>query len=128
MFKLDYDAKRGGTYLCGEIELSYRILAQVFGEPAESDGYKVSGVWCFAGPDGLSFTLYDYKETSLYDRSCPSVFDFRALPSHIWHIGATRASERYVPEFKAWLLEQCKGKALLKDPPDVTLWDYLRSS
>lgn len=80
-----------GTCLQGYVTASYADLLAVLGEPAaESDGYKVSTEWTVTHiATNSCVTLYDYKETSLYDEDLPSVELFRASPSHDWHIGAT---------------------------------------
>lgn len=103
-FELDNDADRSGTSLQGYFTASYADLSRLFGEAADSDGYKVSSEWTFVSEDGEVFALYDYKETSLYDRDNPSVEEFRALKTYDWHIGASHNSN--IKAFKAWLKEQ----------------------
>lgn len=77
-----------GGHLIGYFTCSYADLVKLFGEPDQSDGYKVSGEWQVT--DGRDqFSIYDYKETSLYDDCYPSVNQFRELPSYEWHIGGT---------------------------------------
>lgn len=74
--------------LVGNIDASYKELEALLGPPngeASGDG-KVSTEWVL-GHNGQVFSLYDYKETSLYDSELPSVEAFRAQPSYCWHIG-----------------------------------------
>lgn len=75
-FKRDESADIGGTSLKGHILARYRDLENLFGTPDLDDEYKVSGCWAFTN-DGNIVTLYDWKRTSLYDESLPSVSEFR---------------------------------------------------
>lgn len=99
--ELNQNASACGTSLQGEIELNCQKLIALFGVPNESDGCKVSTEWVFESETGEVFTLYDYKETNLYDDGLPTVEEFRALPSYSWHIGALRSDD--VESFKEWL-------------------------
>jgi hypothetical protein len=76
-FKRDESADIGGTSLKGHILARYRDLENLFGTPDLDDEYKVSGCWAFTDNDGNIVTLYDWKRTSLYDESLPSVSEFR---------------------------------------------------
>lgn len=104
-------ADRVGTHLVGETPpLTYATLVAAFGTPAQyeadhgGDG-KVSTEWTFRGADGV-FTVYDYKETALYDDGLPSVAAFRAGPAYRWHIGG-----RTNPgDFLTWLLARVNGR------------------
>ena len=92
-----------GTSLQGCVEASFAQLRQIFGDPLpETDGYKVSTEWVLLCPvDGMTVTLYDYKETNLYSKDYPTVEEFRANPSYEWHVGA---KDKFVAErFIAWL-------------------------
>jgi len=101
----------GGTSLQGEFPASFSELLARFGMPAylatkrdpNSDG-KTSTEWCFQGADGEPVTLYDYKETSLYDRGNPTPKAFRARPSYAWHVGAK--SKATAAAFMTWLRVQ----------------------
>ena len=86
-FQVDMNADICGTSLKGRITANYAKLVELFGEPQESDGYKVSGEWVFTDDDGNVFTLYDWKETELYDDQLPSVKQFRRLPSATFNVG-----------------------------------------
>ena len=78
----------GGGSLVGYITCSYADLVRTFGEPTESDGYKVSSEWTIKDTrTGQVFHIYDYKETELYSRGLPTVAKFRAQPSYEWHLG-----------------------------------------
>lgn len=77
-----------GGSLAGYISASYKDLVALFGPPnSEGDGYKVSTEWRLVFK-GHHFRLYDYKDTELYDRSQPSVEEFRSFDSYEWHVGA----------------------------------------
>lgn len=67
MFKLNQDANISGTCRQSEIKVAPARLIEVFGQPVECDGYKVSGEYIFEDSDGSVFTLYDWKATTLYD-------------------------------------------------------------
>jgi hypothetical protein len=61
-------------------------LIKLFGEAHYSDGYKVAWEWAFKF-HGKVFTVYDYKDTNLYDSSCPSPEEM--LDTKVeWHIGS----------------------------------------
>lgn len=98
----------GGTCLQGEFDCSYSELVAAIGKPNSSgDGYKVSTEWVLADDEtGRVFTIYDWKETSMYDRSLPSSVSLRAAPTVNWHIGGASDPSH----FKAWLRAQIAGK------------------
>lgn len=56
-------------------------LIEFIGDSSVSDDYKISKRWSFVSKKtGAVFTLYDWKETSLYDMSGPS-------PTFLWYGG-----------------------------------------
>ena len=67
MFQLDFNANINGTCRQSEINVAPARLIELFGEPGESDGYKVSGEYVFVNEAGDVFTLYDWKYTTLYN-------------------------------------------------------------
>jgi hypothetical protein len=67
----------GYTSRVGHIEASPAELVRLFGKPCKSDEYKVSGEYLFKIEDRY-ITLYDWKETSLYDPVLPSPKDYWA--------------------------------------------------
>lgn len=105
LFRLSPNANAGGTCLRGEFVSNYKTLAKYFGEAESSDEYKVSGEWTFEDNNGNVFTIYDYKETELYDSSYPSVKQFRKLPEVTFHVGGKGS----VKEFIDWLCEKTEG-------------------
>lgn len=77
-FRLVKDGEQKyGTSLKGYITTTFGALEKAFGAPHDSDGYKVSGEWCFHDDDGNEFTIYDWKRTSLYDSEYPTVSELR---------------------------------------------------
>lgn len=86
-FKVDPNADINGTSLKGYVTANYAKLVELFGESRDSDEYKVSGEWTFSDDEGNVFTLYDWKETSLYDSSLPSVAAFRQQDKAEFHVG-----------------------------------------
>lgn len=103
-----------GTSLRGYFRTSYKKLEEAFGCPdvegefCITDG-KTSTEWEFKDEDGNIATLYDYKETSEYERGYPSVKQFRSRPSYNWHIGAES------DEVANNLIEFLKSKNLLME-------------
>lgn len=57
-----------GTYKIGSVRLVPSKLIKMFGPPLSGDGYKVSGEYVFKSEDGKPFTVYDWKQTTLYDQ------------------------------------------------------------
>lgn len=87
-----------GTHLQGYVEAPYAKLHALFGEPS-TDGYKVSSEWVLEF-EGRVYTVYDYKDTNLYDLEAMSVDAFRALPSFNWHIGSIDDPRRFIEALK----------------------------
>lgn len=77
----------GGTFLQGELDISYQELCSVFGKPhSNGDGYKVDAEWIlqFNTPDGpVVATIYNYKDGKNYNgRNGTATSRIRE-----WHIG-----------------------------------------
>ncbi len=54
--------------LQGNIETSYSVLVNCFGEPnSDGDGYKVQKEWMIKFYDGTYATIYDWKEGDSYN-------------------------------------------------------------
>lgn len=101
----DSNVFRGGC-LQGHVTTSYARLLALFGEPnGGTDEYKVSTEYALEF-EGKCFSLYDYKETSLYSRDYPSVAEFRALPEYGWHIGGENLSKDWIDKMSTALMEQ----------------------
>jgi len=82
-----------GFGLMGRINVPFSRLVQVFGEPTDADGEKVAFEWIIRVQDGPSdlrgtvLTIYDYKETSLYEPGLPSPEELRRSDFSGWHVG-----------------------------------------
>lgn len=83
---------RGGTSLQGYVSIAPARLVEIFGEPDESDGYKVSGEYRFE-LNGETFTLYDWKNTDLYEPGygCPDAF-WKSTNPYNFHVGGAGKS------------------------------------
>ena len=104
-FKKSKTADVGGTSLKLTIPLKFKDVEKILGKPFYSDGYKVSGEWVLVSEDGDVVTLYDWKETSLYDDDLPSVEEFRKSSEPIeFHVGAH--DKEVAEKFKTWLMNQ----------------------
>jgi hypothetical protein len=96
-----------GTCLQETVKLVPSDIVYLFGEPMESDGYKVSGEFVFTGVNGAIVTLYDWKSTSLYDNSCESPSEFwSSLHPRLLHVGGNGRIE--ANEFIDWLKSKLK--------------------
>jgi hypothetical protein len=67
LFRLSPEADTNETFGHGEILLAPARLVARFGPPSEGDGYKVSGCYSFSDDAGNVYTVYDWKNTSLFD-------------------------------------------------------------
>ena len=95
-------AKTNGTSLKGYVAATFDQLANLLGQPHSCDEYKTSTEWVLLDDEGSVFTIYDYKATNLYERSEPSVEEFRSsgLP-YEWHIGGKKPADDLIQ----WLME-----------------------
>ena len=73
----------GGTSLVGYITVSYEKLVNTFGEPNNSDGYKVDAEWDIKFADGTIATIYNWKNGKNYI-GCDGT-DVEEITD--WHIG-----------------------------------------
>lgn len=102
MFTLDNNANPSGSSQVGYINIAPAELIRVFGAPDPSDEYKTSGEYIFRGPQGIIFTLYDYKDTSLYSSGLQSPYQlWGSEEPYTFHIGSN--SDFSVEKFKDWL-------------------------
>tara|TARA_R110000772_G_scaffold243600_2_gene356530 strand:- start:25 stop:528 length:504 start_codon:yes stop_codon:yes gene_type:complete len=104
----DSTAYKEGTCLQGHVTLLPKSIVSKFGNPKDSDGYKVSGEYMFKRKEtGDVYSLYDWKNTSLYDLDLiePSEF-WNSTKEYNFHIGAS--SNKNVKSFKKWIKEYTK--------------------
>ena len=109
-FTFNPDADVNGTYKVGEVVVVPARLVARFGPPGEVDGYKVSGEYRFTDDRGRVYTVYDWKETSLYGEGVDAGEESLVqTPAEFWgnenpatlQIGGRDDAD--VPAFKAWL-------------------------
>lgn len=95
--KFKLGGEQAGTSLQGYVTARYSHVVAAFGEPnAGSDEYKVSTSWVITFDDGTVATLYDYKDTSLYDDGLPTPEQFRFQSEqkpYEWHVGGRQSSK-----------------------------------
>jgi len=96
--KSEPNASIAGTSRVGNFRATYKELFDLFGEPVESDGYKVSTEWKVRYFEKI-YTIYDYKETNLYSDELPSVEEFRSDKNpKLWGVGGFAYSELFILE------------------------------
>jgi hypothetical protein len=100
----------GTQLLCETRPITYGRLVEVIGPPTyevnekHGDG-KVSTEWHFRNHLGHVFTIYDYKETTLYCEDRPTPSQFRSNPDgYRWHIGGADRAQGEL--FLAWLMSK----------------------
>jgi hypothetical protein len=108
-FKLDPNADIANTSLVEHLEVAPIDVVRALGTPhRRADGYKVSGLYSFLG-DTATFTLYDWKSTSLYHQDLPSPLIFWNSRSKVsLSIGSNCDDAR---AFKAWLFQKIASAA-----------------
>ena len=81
MYKLNPEVDTSGIDGLTMFEFPPVGLVELFGEACDSDGYKVSRKHVFTSNRGDIFTVYDWKQTTLYrgqDSGAPT-------PEEFWH-------------------------------------------
>ena len=97
-----------GTSGMGNIQVAPADLVLAFGQPGESDGFKVSGEYTFHDEESdVVFTMYDWKSTSLYDERAqsPEQFWAQTKPTTI-NIGGNHKGD--IEQFKRMILDHIK--------------------
>lgn len=95
-------------------------LIKAFGPPmaSEADQYKVTTAWRFVDDEKArrvrrgyestrnfelerapTFTIYDWKATSKYERGLPSVAAFRKMKNVLFHVGGNTADKEPMRKF-----------------------------
>jgi hypothetical protein len=72
-----------GTSYQGEVVVTYDILVAIFGEPIDSDRYKVDAEWNIIFENGEVATIYNYKNGKNYLGD--DGLDVKNITD--WHIG-----------------------------------------
>lgn len=91
MFKniSENSAASNGTHLQDYIDIVYKHLVEVFGQPGKGDGYKVDALWILQFENGRIVTIYNYKDGKNYNGDAGKpVWRIRN-----WHIGGTVGDE-----------------------------------
>lgn len=114
MYQVNNDADISGTSFIRTFSATYQELVKALGEPIHYDGDfegdgKVSTEWVIEGRNG-PWTIYDWKETSLWDGEydSPTAFRARSTP-YDWHIGGPFVSKEDLQSFMDWLLKKTEG-------------------
>ena len=95
------------TYNLDYVELAPAFLVARFGPPAEGDGLRVSGLYTFISDTQETFTLHDYKSTTLWatDEQLPSVEEFwSSTTDQDISVGGREGTDHR--RFVAWLLAE----------------------
>lgn len=101
-----------GTSLRGAVTGNYENLKKVFGPPRKSEDTKTQVVWTGRFPDGVIFTIYDYKQEA----------HFRNVRQ--WNIGGH--SFIAVWYLKMYLEEFCSEEFEVKDlDANQDIWKLL---
>lgn len=62
----DQEVDIDGTHFMGYVRASYDELVSLFGQPTDSDGYKVDAEWHVLFRDGAVATIYNWKNGRNY--------------------------------------------------------------
>ena len=116
----DTDTNFGGTYQVALIKANFKDLENLFGPAHEDDNHKVSGVWYFVDDDNNIITVYDWKQTTLYDASRYTIEQFRNLEVAEFSVGSN--SNETANLFNEWLQPQLSSKKY----SFITLKEYRR--
>ena len=120
MFKLDYEVDTLGFGHLTVVRCPTERLYEIFGWPGPGHGHKVSGIYAFTSSEGDVFTVYDWKETYLYNGigegfPAPHEFWCDPMPKDL-QVGGRKGSD---PQpLVDWLLQQVGP---FEDPPKEEL-------
>jgi hypothetical protein len=106
-FALNQNASPIGTSLKGHIGIPPSKLVLKYGIPQTADNYKVSGEYIFEDSNGQVYTLFDYKETELYNSDYTPVETFwSSNEPYEFNIGSKSSDQTKIESFKNWLINQ----------------------
>jgi hypothetical protein len=113
MYKLNPHVDTSGTDGLTLFEFPPAGLVELFGQAADSDGYKVSRKHVFTSNRGDVFTVYDWKQTTLYrgrDSGAPTPDEFwRSREPTFLRVGGRSGSNPR--PFLKWLQGQYELRA-----------------
>jgi hypothetical protein len=119
MYKLNPDVDTSGMDSLTMFEIPPVCLVELFGHVSDGDGYKVSRRHVFTSDRGDVFTVYDWKQTTLYHGEGSDA----PTPEEFWHsrelkylrIGG-RAGSNPRP-FLRWLLGEYELRRVMREMP-----------
>jgi len=118
--KIESMDERDGGGLIDCIDITYRELVELFGEPhtKDIDNYKSDAKWSIRF-DNVSFSIYNYKDGINYLKDEGTEVEFITN----WHIGGEYKSKGV--EFIKWIeknrsgakpvIEECQIQSMLED-------------
>ena len=120
MYKLNPEVDTSGMDSLTMFEFPPVCLVELFGQACDTDGYKVSGRHVFTSDRGDVFTVYDWKQTTLYHGENSDA----PTPDEFWHsrelqflrIGG-RAGSNPRPFIK-WLLGESELRRVMREQPE----------
>ena len=119
MYKLNPDVDTSGMDSLTMFEIPPVCLVELFGSFSDGDGYKVSRRHVFTSDRGDVFTVYDWKQTTLYhgeDSDAPTPDEFwRSRELKYLRIGG-RVGSNPRP-FLKWLLGEYELRTALRELP-----------
>ena len=112
----DLKSPNTGAGRRGTVSLTFGALVRAFGQPGPPSGDgKVSAEWRFTNiVSGETYTIHDYKQTSLYNVSYQTPEAFRGrywFEPYEWSVGGLVGSD--VEAFIAWILRVCRPRLSL---------------
>jgi len=118
MYKLNPQVDTSGTDSLTMFEFPPASLVELFGETSYSDGYKITRKHVFTSDRGDIFTVYDWKQTTLYrgtDSGAPTPEEFwGSRELQVLRIGG-RAGSNPRP-FLKWLQGQYELRTAIRKP------------
>lgn len=81
------NGSNGTSLMLRDLRGSCALFTQLFGQPSTGDEYKVTCEWIVTSSEGDVFTIYDWKETEMYDPDSPPAEIIRTHMQTGWHIG-----------------------------------------
>lgn len=122
MYKLNPQVDTSDTDSLTMFEFPPVALVELFGETRDSDGYKVSRKHVFTSDRGDIFTVYDWKQTTLYrgsDSGAPTPEEFwGSRELKVLRVGG-RAGSNPRP-FVRWLQGQYELRAATRGLPHIS--------